>query len=71
MRRGRQPHLDLVVITTRHEEGLRLVEVHTTDRSIVLVKFVDQRAHSVIVQLKNPRMETCQHPRPLRVKGNA
>jgi len=46
-----RPDLDLVVITSRYEQGLGLVEVDTSDRSIVLLESVNQCSHAVIPQL--------------------
>ena len=64
-------YLNLVVITTRDEQRLRGVEVNTTDRPVVLVKLVDHGAHTVVVQLENPAVQTGQNPWALRVKGQA
>ena len=44
----KRPDLDLVVVTTRYEEGLRLVEVDASYRTIVFFKAVDQGAHTVV-----------------------
>ena len=38
-------YLDLVVISSRDKEGLLLVEVHTPDWPVVLVKLVQESAH--------------------------
>jgi len=44
----KRPDLDLVVVTTGHEEGLGLVEVDTSYRAIVFFEAVDQGAHTVV-----------------------
>lgn len=44
----KRPDLDLVVITTRHEEGLRLVEVDASYRTIVFFEPINQGAHTVV-----------------------
>ena len=41
-------YLDLVVISSRHEERLGTVKVHSSHRSIVLIEAIDQRAHAII-----------------------
>lgn len=43
-----RPHLDLVIVTTRDEKWLCLVEIHSTNGAIVLFEAVDQCAHAVI-----------------------
>jgi hypothetical protein len=47
------------------------VEVHATDWTIVLIELVDHCAHSVVAQLQHTAVKTGQHPRSVRVKGNA
>lgn len=42
------PDLDLVVVTSGHEQGLSGVEVDTADRAIVFFKAVDQGAHAIV-----------------------
>lgn len=46
-----RPDLNLVVVSARHEEGLRLVEVDSSNRSIMLLETVDQRSHTIVPQL--------------------
>jgi hypothetical protein len=43
-----RPNLDLVVVATRNEEWLRLVEVDAADGPIVLFESINQRSHSVV-----------------------
>ena len=45
-------HLYLVVVPTRDKEGLRLVEMYSTDRPIVLIESIYEGSHSVIPQLR-------------------
>ena len=45
---GLNEHLDLVVITTRNEQGLGLVEVDPTHGSVVLIEAVYQGPHTVV-----------------------
>jgi hypothetical protein len=42
------PDLDLIVVSARDEEGLRLVEIDSADRAVMLLKSVDERPHTVI-----------------------
>lgn len=41
-------YLDLVVIPSRDKEGLRLVEADAAYRSIMLIKAVDERSHTIV-----------------------
>jgi hypothetical protein len=43
-----RPDLDLVIISTRNEEGLCLVEVDSSNRPIVLLKSINQSSHAII-----------------------
>ena len=43
-----RPHLDLVIIPSRHEQGLCLVEVNPSDRSIMLFEAVYKCSHTVV-----------------------
>lgn len=43
-----RPHLDLVVVSARHKEGLSSVEVNAAYWPIVLLKSVDERSHAVV-----------------------
>ena len=43
-----RPHLDLVVIATRHKQRLRLVEVNSSDWPIMLFEAVYKRSHAVV-----------------------
>lgn len=43
-----RPDLDLVVVTARDEEGLRVVEVDSSDRTVMLFKSINQRSHAVV-----------------------
>ena len=44
----KRPDLDLVVVTTRHEEWLRLVEIDTSYRAIVFLEAVNQGSHTIV-----------------------
>jgi hypothetical protein len=43
-----RPDLDLVIVTTGHEERLCLVEIDTSYRTIMFFKAVNQGSHTVI-----------------------
>lgn len=42
------PDLDLVVITTGHEQRLRLVEIDASHRSIVFFEAINECSHAII-----------------------
>ena len=46
-------YLDLVVVTARHKEWLRRVEVNPPDWAVMLVKLVNNRPHPVIGKLQH------------------
>ena len=62
------PHLDLVIITTAHEERLGVVEVDAADGTVVLIEAIEQRHHPVVPQLHDPVMQRRKDPRPVRVE---
>lgn len=57
--------------TTRDEERLRLVELDTANRAVVLIESVDERSHAVIPQLDDARMKAGENPRAFRMEGEA
>lgn len=52
------PNLNFVVISSGHEEGLLRVEADATDRAVVLVELLQQRAHAVVPQLDDAIVQT-------------
>jgi hypothetical protein len=58
-------------VTSGDEEGLRLMEVDTADRTVVLVEAVDEGSHAVVPQLDHAAVQGCQDPWPLGVEGQA
>ena len=46
-----RPDLDLVIVSSRHKERLSLVEVDSSYRAIMLLKTIDQSAHTIIPEL--------------------
>lgn len=50
------PHLDLVIITSGHEEGLGRVEVNGSNGAIVLFESIDEGSHAVIPELNSRRV---------------
>lgn len=56
------PDLDLVIISTRDEEGLCLVEVNSSYRSIVLLKSINQRSHTIVPKLDGRRVKRDKNP---------
>ncbi|KAH3668498.1 hypothetical protein OGAPHI_002252 [Ogataea philodendri] len=65
-----RPNLDGVVVTTRHENRLRWMEINSSDRTIVLFKPVDQGSHPVIPKLNRRGVESNQDPRSFWVESN-
>ena len=41
------PHLDLVIVSSGHEEGLGAVEVNTSHRAVMLVKLLDKSLQEI------------------------
>jgi len=58
------PYLNLIVITSRDEQRLRLVEVDATDRAFMLIKAVNECAHPIIPQLDDTTVQAGQNPWP-------
>lgn len=52
------PHLDLVVVAAGDEQGLLVVEADAAHWTIVLIKFVQQRAHPVVPELDDTIVQT-------------
>lgn len=42
------PDLDLVIVSSGHEQRLSLVEIDTPDRAIMLLEAIDQSSHAVV-----------------------
>lgn len=59
------PHLDLVIISSRHEKRLRWMKIHTSNRPLVLIKPINKRSHPVVPQLNHPAVQRGQYPWPL------
>lgn len=57
-----RPNLDLVIVTTRHKEGLCSVKIDATDRTVVLFESINQSAHTIIPKLNGGRMEGDEDP---------
>ena len=61
-------HLDLVVVTSRDEQRLLLVEADASHGSIVFVELLNECAHAVVPQLDEAVVKTRQHPWSFRVE---
>lgn len=59
-----RPDLDLVVVTARDEEGLGVVEVDSSDRTVVLFEPINQGPHAVIPELDRRGVEGDENPWP-------
>ena len=55
--------------TSRNEQRLRFVEMHSTNRAIMLIKAVDERAHSIIPELDYTTVQTGKDPWAPWMKG--
>lgn len=42
------PHLDLIVVTSGDEEGLRRVKVNAANGAIVFFESIDQGTHAIV-----------------------
>ena len=62
-----RPHLNLVVIATRDEEGLSLVKIDTSNGSVVLLESIDQCSHSIIPELNGGRVKRDEDPWPVQL----
>lgn len=56
------PDLDLVIVASRNEERLGLVEVDTSNRSIVFLEAINQGSHSVIPKLDGRGVKRYENP---------
>jgi len=65
------PDLNLVIVTSGHEERLRGVKVDAPDGPVVLVEAVEEGAHAVVPHLDDSAMEAGQDPWAARVEGEA
>jgi len=65
------PDLNLIIITSGHEERLRGVEVDASDGPVVLVEAVEEGAHAVVPHLDDAAVEAGQDPWAARVEGEA
>lgn len=55
--------------TSRDEERLRVVKMDATNRSLMLVKSIDQCTHAIIPELDHATVQTRENPWSLRVKA--
>lgn len=67
-----RPDLDLVVVTARDEEGLSVVEVDSSDRTVVLFEPINQGSHTVVPELDRGGVEGDENPWPRQqVRGRS
>jgi len=59
-----RPYFDLVVVSSGDEQWLCLMKVNTSDRTIMLFKSVDQRAHTIVPKLNRRGVEGDENPWP-------
>ena len=65
------PHFDQVVVTTRHKHRLRLVEVYSAHRTIVVLVLVEEALSPVVEQVDAAVVEGCENPRAILMEGQA
>lgn len=51
-----RPDLDLVVVASRNEEGLCLVEIDASNRPIVFFEAINKGSHAIVPQLYSRRV---------------
>jgi hypothetical protein len=56
------PDLNLVVVTTRHEQGLSRVEIDSSNGAIVFFKAINESPHAVIPELDCGGVEGDENP---------
>lgn len=70
-------HLDLVVVPTGDKQRLGLVEVHSTDWTLMLIETINECAHTVVPQLRSSiqaqqedkgQTTTKAHPIPCEIR---
>lgn len=59
-----RPDLDLVVVTARDEERLGVVEVDSSDWTVVLFEPINQGSHTVVPELDRRGVEGDENPWP-------
>lgn len=57
-----RPDLDLVIITAGDEEGLGLMEIDTSDGTVVLLESIYQGTHTIVPELDGGRVEGDENP---------
>ena len=63
-----RPYFDLVVVASRDEERLGLVEIDTSNRPVVFFETVNESTHTVVPKLNSRGMEGDEDPWP-RILG--
>ena len=61
-------HLDLVIVSSRDKQRLLLVEIDASDRAVVLIKFINQSAHTIVPKLDDAIMQATEDPWSVGVK---
>lgn len=57
-----RPNLNLVIVTARDEEGLGVVEIDSSDWTVVLFESINQGPHAVVPQLDGGGVEGDEDP---------
>ena len=56
------PDLDLIIVASRNEERLGLVEIDTSNRSIMFLEAINQGSHTVIPELDSRGVKRYEDP---------
>ena len=57
--------------TSRDKERLRIVEVNSANRTVVLIEAINESAHTVVPELDDATVQTRQDPWPLSVEAQS
>lgn len=66
-----ETNLNFIIISSRHEQRLLIVKVHTSNWAIVFIELVYERTNTIVPQLNQARVECGEHPWSFGVEGNA
>lgn len=67
--RLQRPNLDLVIVTSRDEEGLCFMEVDAADGTIMFFESIDQCSHTVVPKLDSRGVKGDEDPWSVQVSS--
>eukprot|EP00117_Sycon_ciliatum_P042067 scpid19236/ scgid30660/ len=65
------PDLDLVIVSSGNKQWLVAVKINSTNRSVMLIKPLNQCAHTIIPKLDISIVQARQDPGTVRMKSEA